>query len=117
MARAGRTLQRSQRIRQRREFQDVYAGGVRRHGRYMTVLVLPSERGVARLGVAASKRIGGAVARNRAKRRIRAIFRGHPVPPGLDVVVAPRRELIDAPFASLEADFRRLMRSGGTHRR
>lgn len=117
MARAGRTLRRSQRIRQRGEFQEVYAEATRRHGRYMTVFVLPNQLGVARLGVAASKRLGGAVDRNRAKRRVRAVFRGYPVPPGLDVVVAPRRELLDAPFASLEADFSKIIGNDRPRRR
>ena len=46
----------------------------------------------ARLGVTASRKVGGAVVRNRVKRRIRAAFRGLRgiLPPGSDVVVIAR---------------------------
>lgn len=79
---------------------------------YMTVLALPNALDCDRLGVIASRRYGGAVARNRAKRRIREVFRRQEPALSasrgfrpLDVVVIPRRELATAPFATLEADF------------
>jgi ribonuclease P protein component len=71
----------------------------------MTLFVLGNSAGVTRLGIAATRRLGGAVQRNRAKRRVREVFRRNPAPPGLDIVINPRRELLDAPFASLEADY------------
>ena len=65
------------------------------------------------LGFTATKKIGGAVVRNRAKRRLRDIFRrsqrpaGPPNSPALDFVVIPRRELVAAPFAVIQSEFRR----------
>jgi ribonuclease P protein component len=64
----------------------------------MSVTAAASTAPAARLGIAASRRIGGAVVRNRAKRRIREVFRLVEWQPAVDVVVTPRRELIDAPF-------------------
>ena len=74
----------------------------------MTVLMAPAPGTQCRLGIVASKKLGGAVARNRAKRLIREVFRQHPPKPGLavDVLVIPRRELFDAVFPSIEDDFR-----------
>ena len=72
----------------------------------MTVFVLPTDRPVARLGIAATRRLGGAVQRNRAKRLVREVFRTSGAPSGRDIVVRPRPELLDAEFASLEADYR-----------
>ena len=71
----------------------------------MTVLLLPREEGPSRLGVAASKKLGGAVERNRAKRLIREIFRQHTNPPGLDIVVIPRPNLLAASYEAIQSDY------------
>ncbi|MDE3157116.1 MAG: ribonuclease P protein component [Acidobacteriota bacterium] len=94
------------RIRRRAEFQRVYESGTRSHGRFSTVFFLPNTLGVTRLGIAATRKLGGAVQRNRAKRLVRELFRRHPATAGFDIVVIPRLELLKASFASLEADYR-----------
>lgn len=101
----------AQRVRRRAEFTQVFERGTRLHGRFFTLLVVPNGRGVARLGIVASRKIGGAIERNRAKRLIRELFRHLPGRRlGVDAVVIPRRELLDAPFAHLAQDFRALWR-------
>jgi ribonuclease P protein component len=95
-----------ERIRRRSEFQAVYERGVRLNGRYATVFVLPNDRAAGRLGIAATKKLGGAVQRNRAKRLIREVFRRNNIAPGFDVVVVPKRELLDASLTVLETDYR-----------
>ena len=72
--------------------------------------VRPAQRAgaVGRLGIAATKKLGGAVQRNRAKRLIREVFRRNKIAPGFDVVVVPKRELLDASLTTLEADYRNL---------
>ena len=61
-----------------------------------------------RTGVTASKKVGNAVARNRAKRRMRALFRklecGH-APSGTDYVLVARHSLVQATWTELLADF------------
>jgi ribonuclease P protein component len=82
----------------------------------MTILVLPNRSDTARLGVVASRKLGHAVERNRAKRLIRDLFRRHRsdlAATGVDVVVIPKRELLNAPYASLEADYRAVVRRHG----
>ena len=95
-----------ERIRRRAEFQEVYERGARVQGRYATVFVLANRRAVGRLGIAATKKLGGAVQRNRAKRLIREVFRRNNIAPGFDVVVVPRREMLDATLTVIEADYR-----------
>jgi ribonuclease P protein component len=98
----------AERIRRRAEFQQIYSRGFRVHSRYCTAFLL-ANGGVGRLGIAATKKLGGAVERNRAKRLIREVFRRNKIADGFDVVVIPKRELLDASLDTLEADYRRLI--------
>lgn len=92
-------------IRRRADFEAIYESGARVSGRLMTVFVRPSVTGHARLGIAATRKIGGAVIRNRAKRLTRELFRSHKPSAALDIVVVPRREFLDASYPSLEREF------------
>jgi len=101
------------RVRRRGEFQRVFDLSLRTKGRYLTILVAPNDIGTARLGIVASRKLGDAVRRNRAKRLIREVFRRSETQKrGMDVVVIPRRELFDAAFTDFEADFRNVLKRG-----
>ena len=97
----------SARLRHRGEFMVVQGRGRRVSGRYLTLLGHPNRVGHDRLGIIASKRVGGAVARNRAKRRLREVFRRAPeaAAPALDLVAIARTDLVNAPFTAVAADF------------
>jgi ribonuclease P protein component len=98
-----------ERIRRRVEFKQVYERGVRIHSRYTTVFILSNERAIGRLGIAATRKLGGAVQRNRAKRLIREVFRRNRIAAGFDVVIIPKRDLLDASLSALETDYRTLL--------
>jgi ribonuclease P protein component len=95
-----------ERVRRRAEFQQIYERGRRIRGRYSTLFIQPNGLTVGRLGIAATRKLGGAVERNRAKRLIREVFRRNKIAPGFDVVVVPKRELLDATLSILEDDYR-----------
>ena len=99
----------AQRVRRRAEFQQVFDTGIRVSSRFFTLLMTRQPGQVARLGIVASRKLGDAVRRNRAKRLIREVFRlNQPLQggAGVDLVVIPRRELFDAPFTEIDRDFR-----------
>ena len=111
----GLKFPRQRRIRKRPEFNTVFDRGQRIHGRFFTFLLLPTTITRSRLGIVASRKIGGAVQRNRAKRLIREMFRTEvrlASPPAIDLVVIPRRELVEAEFATAAQDFRNTLRRG-----
>jgi ribonuclease P protein component len=75
----------------------------------MTIFVRENGGAQARLGIAATRKVGGAVLRNRAKRLARALFRMHKPSAALDIVIVPRRELLDATYPTLEREFGALL--------
>jgi ribonuclease P protein component len=97
------------RIRRRAEFEQVYANGRKLYGRYMILFCVPRSEPPARFGLAVSRRVGGAVTRNRVKRRMREICRRElPIVGPADYVLTLRREAVDAPFEELRAEVARL---------
>jgi ribonuclease P protein component len=100
------------RLRSRPEFTAVQQHGRRVATRTMTLLAIPNALGHDRLGIVASRRMGGAVVRNRAKRRIREMFRQRHASAcasaerrALDLVVIARREVATAPYGEIEREF------------
>jgi len=69
----------------------------------------------SRFGISVKKALGGAVVRNRIRRRVREILRRNrtEIPSGWDIVIHPRRSVALAPFAPLEAELVRLLRNIG----
>ncbi|MEO8432920.1 MAG: ribonuclease P protein component [Acidobacteriota bacterium] len=105
----GEKFSRDDRLRKRTEFEACYASGVRVSGRHLLLFLLPRpEASRPRIGISVSRRVGGAVTRNRVKRRIRQLFRTHR---GLfearaaELVVNARPSAATAPFADLERDY------------
>ena len=96
-------------VRKRAEFERIYKTGFKRSGRLMTMFTMEREDGPARLGIAATRKMGAAVERNRAKRLVRELFRHHKPATALDVVVVPRREMLDASYDRIEAEFLSLL--------
>ena len=69
------TFSKDERIRRKQDFQRVYQGGKKIvSSSFILYYCLEPERPYRRLGIAASRKVGNAVKRNLAKRRLRAVF-------------------------------------------
>jgi ribonuclease P protein component len=100
------------RLRRRKEFDRVYAGGRKGWAAGFTLFVAPGEAGCHRLGLTVGKHVGTAVVRNRVKRRLREVFRTHRerLPGCYDIVVNARTEAAEVPFEELGEGFVRAVR-------
>ena len=96
-------------VRKRADFELIYKTGFKRSGRLMTMFTREREAGPSRLGIAATRKMGAAVERNRAKRLVRELFRHNKPGTALDVVIVPRREILSAPYDRIEAEYRSLL--------
>ena len=69
----------------------------------------------ARMGLTVPRALGGAVVRNRIKRRFREAFRFHRAefPGAWDIVINPRRAALEAPFVEIERGLRRVIEKCG----
>ena len=96
----------SSRVRKRAEFLSIQNGGQRvSTPRFVLILTasLAPVPGPPRLGVTASRRVGNAVVRSRAKRLCREAFRATRElwPPGIDLVVIVKRAPEDSKLDSV----------------
>lgn len=101
-----RTLKRACRLRARTQFLDVYDRGHRVHSAYFVLFAVVGTTRESRLGITATKKFGHAVARNRAKRLVREIFRKNRdvVTERLDLVVNVKSTARLQSYDRLEAD-------------
>ncbi len=105
----------------RADFLRVAASGQRRATPGFILQIAPRPEGAAqlRIGFTASRKVGNAVARNRAKRRLRALadkVMPATADPARDYVLIGRGETLTRDFAAMEHDLRRALEKLSTTR-
>ena len=90
----------------------------RTNGQANGMLVLyarPNRLEVNRVGITTGKKLGHAVVRNRARRRLREVYRLNEEKflPGWDIVVVARSRAVEASFPSLTKGYLDLARKAG----
>jgi ribonuclease P protein component len=98
------TFPREARLLRHADFERVYKQGQRHFASLMTVFYLRRSEGEGlRIGFTVSRMLGGAVKRNRMKRRLREAVRLHRTKAsvGADVVINPKKALLAAEFSEI----------------
>ena len=108
-------LSRNYRLRERRDFNRVYAKGRQFRSPEVAVYALARGRETPRFGISVSKKVGGAVERNLVKRRLREACRAAIVEgaPALDFVLVARSAALEAEFSLLKQMVQRLIKQAG----
>jgi len=101
-----------ERIRKKKDFLILYKKGYRYKSKYFNLIGLSNALTYSRAGVVASRKVGNAVARNRAKRWIRELFRrnkdllAYPV----DLLLVASAAIRDATWAEVEEQYLQAVR-------
>ena len=101
------------RIKENRDFRRIYARGKTLISPYFVVYYLKNRRENLRLGITAGKKIGTAVARNRAKRVIRAAFRNclPQICTGFDFIIVARTRILSVKSTAVEQSLIKLLKT------
>ena len=104
-------MKRAVTIKENYEFRRLYAKGKSAVTPSMVVYCRKNGRGRNRVGVTASKKLGCAVVRNRARRRLRELFRlsQAELVQGYDVILVARGRTAQIAYRYLRKDFDRAM--------
>ena len=99
-----------ERLRRRADFAAVQRQGQWWSNSLLTLRTRPNEPTRSRCGFLVSKRVGNAVARNLAKRRLKAITRGEAIALGWDMVFIARPKIAQASFLDIRNSVQDLTR-------
>ena len=102
-------------LKQNHEFRRLYSKGKSAVSPYFVVYCRRTNRPLSRLGITTGVKLGNAVKRNRARRRIRALYRTHEarLAAGYDIVIVARTRVIYGRYAELERSFVQLTKKLG----
>ncbi len=94
-------------LKQNHEFRRLYNRGKSAVSPYFVIYCRKTGRPVSRLGITTGVKLGNAVKRNRARRRIRELYRTHEdgLLPGYDIVIVARARAIYGRYAELKRSF------------
>ena len=99
-------------LKQNYEFRRLYQRGASAVGGGMVLYCRKNRLGHNRLGLTASVKLGGAVVRNRARRRLREVYRLNSprLRQGWDIILVARGRTLTASWKELNDTFLRLCR-------
>ena len=94
----------SESLKKNKDFQNVYQNGKSLVNKYLVMYVLENNKGINRLGISVSKKVGNSVIRHKLTRLVRESYRLHEniFNSGLDIVVVIRKSAASAGYKEIE---------------
>ena len=95
------------------DFDAVYRHGKRRSNSHFIVFLKANDLPLSRFGFSIKRDLGGAVVRNRIRRRIREVVRLHrqEISAGWDIVIHPKPNVATAPITVLTSELLQLLKN------
>ncbi|MFA5366851.1 MAG: ribonuclease P protein component [Dehalococcoidia bacterium] len=101
-------MKKAARLKGKKEFDTVFTEGRSWANNFVVIRAVPNSSGVNRYGIVAGRRLGGAVVRNKAKRRLRAAVSEIAIREGWDIVLVARKAAVETDYHTLEKAVRDL---------
>ena len=110
---SGRSYPPAARLVRKADFDAVYRHGQRRSNSFFTVFSKANDLPHSRFGFSIKRALGGAVVRNRMRRRIREVVRLYrqEISAGWDIVIHPKPSVATAPFPVVTTELLRLLKA------
>ena len=98
-------------VKENGDFRRIYRRGRSAVSGGVVVYCLKNRKGMSRLGVTVSTKLGHAVVRNRVRRRLRELYRLHKeeLLPGYDLIVVARVRAVETDYQKLDRTYLRLL--------
>ena len=91
----------TERLARKSDFRAVFTEGRSWANDLVLLKALPNDREINRYGFAVGKRLGGAVVRNRVRRRLREVVRCSSIKGGWDIVFIARQSAVESDYHTL----------------
>lgn len=107
------TFRPHERLRKRKDFSHIYKHGTRYRGKYFTLIYLSNKKDFSRMAAVASRKVGNAIVRNKAKRRLRTLYRTHKdlLQKSYDMVFITKDKIGEASWNEIQEDFLKAYKS------
>ncbi len=96
-------------------FKKVYNNGKSYADRLVVIICLKNNTPLNSLGIVASKKVGKSIVRNKARRRIREVYRIYEdcFHPGYDIVIIARASIVTSEYSQIQTSILKLMKKHG----
>lgn len=99
-------------LKKNTDFSRVYSRGKSVADKFLVVYCYPNKENSIKFGYSISKKIGGAVVRNRLRRLLKEICRKQQVllVDGVDIIIIARKPVVDREYSQVQASLMNLFR-------